>query len=206
MDSIVTSYYLYCNYMDPTGKKNLILEPLSTVLKLALLKYKEPGTKISIANNAISYNRPGNMQGVFRNWRGDNREDLHNLCNPLTQALRWYPKQEPLYSFLYELCIQGLNTLNNVYEENSTIHHTIQHYIGLIEGSSETPESKNPLIEELKDIWSESEIKVAYDLIRLCETLSDETERNIYLQTLTDIVESKEKKVYEYIQRTATQY
>jgi hypothetical protein len=206
MNNFVTSYYLYRYYNDPGGKKNLILEPLSTVLKVSLLKYKPTGTKISISDNAISYNSPSTMQGFLRNWRGDNREDLHNICNPLTQALRWYPKEEPLYAFLYELCVQGLRKLKEVYEDNSTIHHTIQHYIGLIEDDSETDDSKNPIIEELHDIWTESEIKVVYDLLRLCETLTDDTERDIYLKSLTDIVESKEKKVYSYIQRTTTQY
>ena len=76
----------------------------------------------------------------------------------------------------------------------------------MIEDDSETDDSKNPIIEELHDIWTESEIKVVYDLLRLCETLTDEIERDIYLKSLTDIVESKEKKVYSYIQRTTTQY
>ena len=204
MNNLVTSYYLFRYYNDPTGKKNLILEPLSTVLKIAILKHKDEGTKISISDNTISYNVPSTMQGVLRNWRGDNREDLHNICNPLTQALLWYPKDEPLYAFLYESCIQGLQTLKEVYEENSTIHHTIQHYIGLIEGttSPKEPQSENPLIEELRGFWTDDEVKVVYDLLRLCETEG----RDIYLKSLTDIVESKEKKVYEYIQRSATQY
>lgn len=206
MNNLITSYYLYRYYNDPTGKKNLILEPLSTVLKLALLKYKDKGTKISISDNSITYNSPSTMQGFLRNWRGDNREDLHNICSPLMQALRWYPKDEPLYAFMYDLCIQGLQTLKEVYEENSTIHHTIQHYIGLLNDDSETDESKNPIIEELHDIWSESEIKVAYDLLRLCEILPENTEREIYMKSLMDIVESKEQKVYTYIHKTATQY
>lgn len=205
MNNIITSYYLYRYYSDPT-KKNLILEPLSTVLKLSLIKYKPKGTKISISENAITYNSPSTMQGVLRNWRGDNREDLHNICNPLTQALRWYPKEEPLYAFMYELCVQGLRALKEVYEENSTIHHTLQHYIGLIHEDSEMDDSKNPIIEELREIWTESEIKVVYDLLRLCESLPDDTERCIYLKSLTDIIESKEQKVYSYIQKTTTQY
>jgi hypothetical protein len=206
MNNLITSYYFYKMYNDPTGKKNLILEPLATVLKISLLKYQPAGTKISVSDNSISYSTPSTMQGILRNWRGDNREDLHNICSPLIQALRWYPKDDPIFGFLYELCKEGLYTLKEVYERNSTIHHTIQHYIGMIDDTSEKDESKNPIIEELHDIWNESEIKVVYDLLQLCETFEEESERTIYLKSLSDIIESKEAKVYDYIQRTTTQY
>ena len=46
--------------------KHLILEPLSCVLKLALLQYKPVGTKISVVNNAIQFNEPSFLQGITR--------------------------------------------------------------------------------------------------------------------------------------------
>lgn len=217
MNNFVTSYYLYKFYRDPTSKRNLILEPLSTILKLAILTYKESGTKISIHDNAIQYSEPSVMQGLYRGLHGDNREDLHNICNPLKKSLEWYPRTDESYEILYRLCLKGLETLNKAYDTNSTIHHTIQHYIGLLESEpksgekvqdksekSEEDKPENPLIDELRDIWSREEIAIVSDLLGLCESL--ESERDIYLKSLIHIVESKERQVYEYIQKSATQY
>ena len=216
MNNFVTSYYLYKFYTNPPNNRNLILEPLSTVLKLAILTYKASGTKISIHDNAIKYSEPSMMQGLYRGLHGDNREDLHNICNPLKKSLKWYPKTEESHEILYHLCLKGLETLDQAYDTNSTIHHTIQHYIGLIKDEPKYDENvqdksdkredkpENPLIDELRDIWSREEIAIVSDLLRLCESF--ERDRDIYLKSLIHIVESKEHQVYEYIQKSSTQY
>ena len=113
--------------------KNLILEPLSCVVKIILLLYKPEGTKISLSNNGISYSYPSYIQGVFRGAYGDRREDIHNLYHPLCQALRWYDPNNKTYKILYSECHRGLQRLKEVYEKNSTIHHTINHYLALLE-------------------------------------------------------------------------
>ena len=51
--------------------KKIILEPLSTILRLIIYIYKEKGTKISIYDNAIYYNEPSFLQGLIRNFNGD---------------------------------------------------------------------------------------------------------------------------------------
>ena len=78
-------YNLFINRLYPENK-NILLEPLSSIFRLLLLKYKPVGTKISICNNSIKYNSPGYSQGIMRNINGDAREDLHNLYNPLSNV------------------------------------------------------------------------------------------------------------------------
>ena len=41
--------------MFSTTKKQSILEPICCILRLGLLQYKDPGTKISIVNNSIIF-------------------------------------------------------------------------------------------------------------------------------------------------------
>ena len=76
--------------------KHLILEPLSCVLKIAILHYKPVGTKISVSNNSIKFHEPSMLQGITRSLGGDSRQDLHNICHPLMKCLEWYPKEKPL--------------------------------------------------------------------------------------------------------------
>merc|ERR1711981_1556014 len=89
-----TSYTLY-NSMLGMNKKNQILEPLSCLVRLGMIKYKEKGIKISIHDNKISFHDPNFYQGTIRWHSGDNRNDLHNLCNPIIKCTEWYDTTIP---------------------------------------------------------------------------------------------------------------
>jgi len=184
--------------------KNLILEPLCVILRLALLQYKDKGTKLSVNNNSIQYQEPSG-QGLVRLWGGDCREDLHNLYHPILKATEWYPYNE--YQLFYDECITGLQLLNNVYEGNSIIKYTISHYISTIESNDNESKRKeqkfNPIIDRLKDIWEKDEIKAIYDLFKLIKMNKN---RDVYLKTLEDILTAKEEFINVYIHNVSTSY
>ena len=71
-------------------EKNMVLDPLTSIVRLAILSFKSKGTKISINNNKITFCEPNMWQGTLRLAFGDNREDLHNLYNPIVKATKWY--------------------------------------------------------------------------------------------------------------------
>ena len=56
--------------MSTNGKNNKsnnqILEPFSTLLKLAIISFKENGVKIAVHNNRIFMQEPGMLQGTIR--------------------------------------------------------------------------------------------------------------------------------------------
>tara|TARA_B100001093_G_scaffold511538_1_gene579627 strand:+ start:522 stop:1094 length:573 start_codon:yes stop_codon:yes gene_type:complete len=184
------------------NSKNLILEPLSCILKLILLQYKEKGTKISISNNSILFNNPNYIQGICRFIDGDCREDLHNLYHPLLKATQWYPLND--YKLLYLESKKGLELLKNVYNDNTTIHHTISHYIDIVSGTNtqKIPDT-NPIIDTLKDIWQPEEITAIHELLKLIQLNKN---RDIYLKSIEDIVSAKEKIVNQYIHKVSTTY
>jgi hypothetical protein len=136
---------------------------------------------------------------------GDCREDLHNLYHPILKAIDWYEYTE--YQYLYDECILGLDLLNNVYEENSTIRHTISHYIAVIQMNDNEDYRKdtkfNPIIDSLKEIWSEAEIKSTISLLRLIKVTKN---RDMYLESLELILTAKEQFVKEYLKRITTEY
>jgi len=198
--------YLYKNmisfYQNSNTQKNLILEPLCCLIKLILLQFKEKGTKLSVSNNSIYYNEPSFGQGLMRHIYGDCREDLHNIYHPLLKAVEWYPLEE--YKSYYEECKKGFELLIEVYDDNTTIHHTLSHYISIVEGQNQQKiPGTNPIIDTLKDMWSKEEIKAINELLNLIKTNKN---RDIYLKSLEDIVKAKEKLVNEYIQKVSTTY
>ena len=202
----VSGMYLYNNmityYQNKNTQKNLILEPLCCILKLILLQYKEKNTKISVSDNSIYFNEPSYGQGLVRSFYGDCREDLHNIYHPLLKSVEWYPIKD--FNIYYEECKKGLQLLLEVYDDNTTIHHTISHYISIIEGKNDKEVSEtNPIIDNLKDFWKSEEINVINELLNL---ILKNIEKDVYLKCLENIIEEKEKKVNEYIQKVSTSY
>ena len=195
-------YYNTMMFQLQKNSKNLILEPLSCILKLILLQYKEKGTKISISNNSILFNNPNYVQGICRFIDGDCREDLHNLYHPLLKATQWYPLKD--YKLLYLESKKGLELLKNVYNDNTTIHHTISHYIDIVSGTNtqKIPDT-NPIIDTLKDIWQSEEIIAIHELLKLIQL---DKNKDIYLKSIEDIVSAKEKIVNQYIHKVSTTY
>ena len=208
------------------NRKHLILEPLTCVIRIILLQYKEPGTKISILENSISYNPPNLSQGLMRSWYGDNREDLHNLCSPIHYFKKWYPKENPQYSSIYSQCVQGLYVLRESYDKKTTIYHTLTHYTHILQDyvSSdrkeddkeddkededksiliESPSTENPLIDHMKHLWTPEETELLLSLLELVSLQKEGSE--VYIRVLEDILLSKEVRVHEFIKEMSTSY
>jgi hypothetical protein len=126
-----------------TNNKNEILEPLCCLVRLAMLQFKEDGIKISISNNKITYNEnyPFSLQGIFRWQKGDNRNDLHNLHNPIEKSTLWYdPNIKEIRQLILD-SITGLQKLKKSYEHQSIIQHTLDHYINILKLSLDRPNS-----------------------------------------------------------------
>ena len=209
MLKVLTSYQLFKSVEDlftiNKKEKNLILEPLCVVFRLAILKYKPPYTKLSIKDNGIIYQENTYDQGFIRMMEGDTREDLHNLYHPILKSIEWYSYND--YKFLYDECITGLNILNSVYDRNSTIRHTISHYISVIQmNDSENIRGDidiNPIIDKLKEIWTIAEIQSAISLLRL---IQGDINRDIYLDSLELIIKNKEQFIHELLKKISTEY
>ena len=67
-----------------------ILEPLTTLITLSIISFKEVGTKIAIYNNRIYIQEPGITQGILRWTYGNNREEIHHLLKPLFRCIHLY--------------------------------------------------------------------------------------------------------------------
>jgi hypothetical protein len=123
-----------------TAKKNdstkkQYLEPLSTLFKLALISFKEDGTKLAVSNHRIYVQTPSILQGAIRSMYGNTREEIHYLLQPILQCVKLYPPQHNQeLTYLYRLAIRGLRHLKkSYYNDSSTVCYTIDLYISILD-------------------------------------------------------------------------
>ena len=221
--SVHTIYQYIQNMMQDTDN-NFILDPLSCVIRLAVLSFKPKGTKISINQNKISYNEPCILQGTIRWSQGDNRDDLHNIYKPLIKATEWFSYEKDELNNIFNLAIDGLNKLKMSYNENSTINHSIDRYIIVIKNnknnektevrrsnrlndeSSETINSyQNHIFQELKQLWSQREISIINNLLlEISDNLSNKEKVKAFMVSLESILDMKEQTVHNLLIKTTT--
>lgn len=207
-------YNMFANFLTDNQNKNIILEPISCMVKLILLNYKDKGTKISVSNNSINFCEPSQFQGILRNISGDGREDLHNLYNPILKSIEWYdPEDNEIYRFIFEKCKIGLEKLIESYDKESTISRTIELYCKMLSDSLEKKEiekddykKESPIIDTLKNFWKMDEIELIYSQLKLVEEMTEKEEKQTYIENIINTINMKEKKLYDFIQTTSTTY
>ena len=204
------------------SEKNSILDPLTCMVRLAILQFKDEGTKISVGNNRISYNSPDFLQGPTRWTLGDNREDLHNVYNPIKKTLLWYNIASREIRGLCEYAVEGIKKLRETYTVNSTINHTLNLYILEIDVAiketdlsnskvnylnPENIDSSNTLQKTFTELWTRQEIFIVYNLLKEISHAyenDDDLKKDALIQSLDKILELKETKVYKFITESST--
>ena len=74
--------------------KLFLLDPLSVIIKLAILSNKQIGTKILIQNNIIYFQEPGFFQSIVRIFYKSNKTDLQYMYNPIQIACSTFLTKE----------------------------------------------------------------------------------------------------------------
>ena len=202
---------------DQQEKQEQILEPLTCIIKLGILYLKEDGTKLQIIGNSIHYYSPSVLQGTNRWIRGDNRNDLHNLSNPIKIALEWYtPSETTDISNLLSYAVKGLSKLGesyNIDNVSSLIGNTISHYINLITMAlTKKPiELKDKLKGDYdnsnvyKDIWTSDEIAIINKLFEIAITKKKENDSyEHYIKSIQSILNDKDEKIREIVHMKTT--
>ena len=203
--------------------KHSVLDPLTCIVRCAILSFKPVGTKISICENKINFIEPNLLQGTIRWTYGDKREDLHNIYNPLKKAVEWYPKDNKDIINIFRLAKRGLEKLKSGYESTSIISHSLQLYINILENylnggeckmyenemtrmsDSKKDESLNKIYISLKELWNETQISIVNNIIIQVEKSKDKETKYDWLSALDIILDNKEKNVSRIITKTATQ-
>ena len=117
--------------------RTLILDPLSVIIKLAILGNKPVGTKILIQNNNIYLQEPGLFQAVCRMFFHSNKTDLQYMYNPIQIACQTFLNKEfiqktPRIKELFVCSQHGLKRLIETYKSCSIIHLCLNYYYAII--------------------------------------------------------------------------
>ena len=171
------------NYMDLTSRKersDMILEPLQVMVQLALLSESPIGTKVSVSDNILQLHPPSYLQGVWRWYNSDGKDDLYYLFHAIRRYYKWY-KSEDNKIFNHILCsaVKGIEKLIITYSaaEQTAITHTLALYKNVL--SLESPDlfkdasddaiNIDTVFKNIKETYDKRLLKVIYNTILMVE-------------------------------------
>jgi hypothetical protein len=193
-----------------------LLEPLTCIIRLAMLNFQENGTKIAIYNNRISSQLPNLIQGAKRWVYGNKRNELHNLYKPILISLKYYDRNNDVdIRTIFDYAIGGLDKLTQTYSEheNDIVCHSIKLYREILSTSKKNKSSKtyvesqlkeddltSPLYELFNELWNERQISIIAALLQEAE-VCEENEEEIcaILEAIDKLLQVKENSSVKII-------
>jgi hypothetical protein len=191
-----------------TNYKLYLLDPLSVIIKLAILGNKPIGTKLLIQNNVVYFQEPGFFQSITRFYYSTNKTDLQYMYNPIYIACITFLSKEsvaktPRLKNLFINALAGLKNLIETYKSCSILTLCLNYYYAIIKNFIENTQNDylfykdglttlytKELTDSLNNQWSQEKIKVVLDLISFLT--NDEMAAN-NVKSLETIMENNDK-------------
>jgi hypothetical protein len=191
----------------PALQPKPLLDPLSVIIKLAIISNKPVGTKLLIKDNIIHIQEPGIFQGISRYINKTNKNDLQYLYNPIELACKHFLNKEqskkiPKMVELFLCSQRGILKLMETYKDNLLICLCLNYYYVLIDNYTKqiyTPifrddELTNLYIEilvfKLNELWTWEKIKIVLDMISF---LNDDDMANENVRSLDIFIQNMDK-------------
>ncbi len=117
-----------------SNNKNDILDPLSIIIKMFIYAFKPVGTKISIGNNKLCIQENTYIQGAWRKWNGDTKNDINILLCPILYSCIHYLKNEEnfkTFAPIFKTALEGLTNMKQTYSGTAIIYN-IEHIVNII--------------------------------------------------------------------------
>jgi hypothetical protein len=166
----------------PIDQHLFILDPLSVIIKLAILSNKPIGTKLCISRNIVYFQEPGIFQGLCRYVFKTNKTDLQYLYNPIELACQYYLsntniQQNPKLKDLFRCAQNGILKLIETYKQCSIMRLCLNYYFTLISNHLDdarienlfrkdnmTPLYTTELVDNLNKLWTQDRILIILNL------------------------------------------
>ena len=203
---------------DNTNLHLYILEPLSVIIKLAIISNKPIGTKLRMYNNIIYFQEPGPFQALCRYFLKSNKTDIQYLYNPIEIACKNYlvdideDKNTTLnqqFINLFKCAQNGLLKLIETYKHCSVMRICLNYYVSLISNYLEEKNNQTlfrkddmtkfyttEIINNLSQIWTSDKISI---VLNLTSFLSNDTFAEMNVKSLETIIDGIDKQVAQII-------
>ena len=163
--------------------KVYILDPLSVVIKLAIISNKPPGVKLCIFENILYIHEIHLLQSTIRYWYKINKGDISYLYNPIEFACQYFldegmVERIPNIVNLFKSALKGLAKLTETYKNYAVIIHCLSFYANIIQNHLNyeinptlfrkdfiTPYYTTELLSEFNKRWDEDKLKIVLDMI-----------------------------------------
>jgi hypothetical protein len=193
--------------------KSFLLDPLSVVIKLAILSNKPVGTKLLIQHNVIYFQEPGPFQGICRMLYQTNKSDLQYLFNPINIAClhflsTTFLKTTPRIKHLFACAQHGIKKLIETYKSCTIITLTLNYYYAILTNHIEQLYNDNMFVKDgftcyytdslktaLNKQWADKNVKVILDLISFLGENNDASHNVKSLETIMNSIDENTKTI-----------
>jgi len=186
-------------YNKQKDKIDMILEPLQSMIQLALLSICPVGTKLRIKENILYLHTPNITQPFIRWYNADKKDDLYFLYAVIKRFIKWYNPvlnnksimSEELYQLIITMSIEGLGNLFKTYtsSDSNTVIHVIQMYKNLLEYNNDKIMIEDYIVDGEKN-------KINID--EVFEKIIVIYEKNIMQVIYYTLLQAKEETEYNY--------
>ena len=207
------------NNMDITSRKersDMILEPLQVMVQLALLSQSPIGTKVSVSDNILRLHPPSYLQGVWRWYNSDGKDDLYYLFHAIRRYYKWYKSENnKIYNHILTSAIKGIEKLIITYSaaEQTSITHTLSLYKNVLELESpnlfkETGEESvniDTVFKNIKDTYDSRLLKIIFNTILMLEDPETTDDlKQYYIDGLLKILNPTNDNIRKWIREKLT--
>ena len=206
---------------------DIILEPLQVLTQLAFLGFCPKGSKLSVAHNILEIQTPNWLQGVWRTFNNDKRDDVFFLFHALGRFRRFYaandddtvndhandhalsgnlplPSVVPLLAVLVvRLAQRGLDVLLETYAnaEQPALLHTLHMYRIMLDKpelfAHTEADQLEDMFSQIRTVYCEHEYQIIYHTLLSLEQNPENYEA--YLQGLTQHLRPVYAKIQKWI-------
>ena len=168
-------------------RTEMILEPFQAIVQLATLKFRPPGTKLSITGNVLVAQEPAWCQGLERSYNHDGRDDLVYLFSVVSRFHKFYGHHGrgegvvgELFGNLVRLALCGLDSVIQTYGAgtNGSLLQSLKMYKSMLENPelcSDAPkepralENVDDVFIQVRNLYKEEHYTVVLGLLKLME-------------------------------------
>lgn len=198
---------------DKINTRHYILDPLSVIIKLAILSNKPVGTKISIQKNVLYFQEPGPFQAFCRYLYNTNKMDIQYIYNPIQLACQNYLLKEnvqkmPRMKLLFASAQKGLEKLMETYRTFSIIRLCLNYYYTLIANYMDelyndklfqkdgmTQQYSKEIVDLLNAQWNGDKTKIILNLVEFLKNDSMAEENVKSLENIINNIDKSTQKI-----------